>query len=159
MASGQKRELINTRERAVSDDIVRLQDFVAAARFLMEHPGSTGRVGAVGFCFGGGMVNALAVRLPELGAGVPFYGSQPAVEDVPRIQAPLMIQYAGLDERINAGWPAYQAALDDNGKTYTMHMYEGVNHGFHNDTTPRYDEEAAQLAQQRTIAFFNEHLR
>jgi len=135
------------------------EDFVAAAEFLMGHEQSTGRVGAVGFCFGGGMVGTLAVRLPELGAGVPFYGSQPAAEDVPRIQAPLMIQYAGLDQRINAGWPAFEEALQANGKTYTMHMYPDVNHGFHNDTTPRYDEAAATLAQRRTIAFFNEHLR
>ena len=135
------------------------EDFVAAAEFLMAHEESTGRVGAVGFCFGGGMVNTLAVRLPNLGAGVPFYGSQPAAEDVPKIQAPLMINYAGLDERINGGWPAFEAALEANDKTYTMHMYEGVNHGFHNDTTPRYDEAAAKLAQDRTIAFFNEHLR
>jgi carboxymethylenebutenolidase len=135
------------------------EDFVAAAEFLIAHPGSTGRIGAVGFCYGGGVVNALAVRLPGLGAGVPFYGSQPPVEDVSKIQSPLMIQYAGLDERINAGWPAYRDALDANDKTYTMHMYDGVNHGFHNDTTPRYDEEAAALAQQRTIDFFNQHLR
>lgn len=135
------------------------EDFVAAAEFLMGHPESTGRVGAVGFCFGGGVVNTLAVRLPELGAGVPFYGRAPAAEDVPKIQAPLMIQYAGLDERVNAGWPEYEAALDANGKTYTMHMYDDVNHGFHNDTTPRHDEAAAKLAQDRTIAFFNEHLR
>ena len=135
------------------------EDFVAAAEYLMEHPACTGRVGAVGFCFGGGMVNTLAVRLPNLGAGVPFYGSQPPVEDVPRIQAPLMIQYAELDERINAGWPAFEAALQEHGKTYQMHMYPGANHGFHNDTTPRYDEAAATLAQERTIAFFNEHLR
>ena len=136
-----------------------IEDFVAAAEFLMEHPGSTGRVGAVGFCFGGGVVNTLAVRLPNLGAGVPFYGSQPTAEDVTRIQAPLMIQYAGLDDRINDGWPAYEEALRENGKTYSMHMYREVNHGFHNDTTPRYDPEAAMLAQRRTIAFFNEHLR
>ena len=135
------------------------EDFVAAAEFLMSHEQSTGRVGAVGFCFGGGMVGALAVRLPNLAAGVPFYGSQPAAEDVPRIQAPLMIQYAGLDERINAGWPAFEAALQSAGKQYTMHMYPDVNHGFHNDTTPRYDAAAARLAQERTIAFFNEHLR
>jgi carboxymethylenebutenolidase len=135
------------------------EDFVAGAEFLMAHEDCTGRVGAVGFCFGGGMVNTLAVRLPNLGAGVPFYGSQPAAEDVPRIQAPLLIHYAELDERINAGWPAYEEALEANGKTYTMHMYEGVNHGFHNDTTPRYDEAAAKLAEERTIAFFNEHLR
>ncbi len=135
------------------------EDFVAGAEFLMTHPQSTGRVGAVGFCFGGGMVSTLAVRLPNLGAGVPFYGSQPPVEDVPRIQAPLLIHYAGLDERINAGWPAFEAALKAAGKTYTMHMYEGASHGFHNDTTPRYDEAAAALAQQRTIDFFNRHLR
>jgi carboxymethylenebutenolidase len=135
------------------------EDFVAAAEFLMQHEQSTGRVGAVGFCFGGGMVGTLAVRLPNLAAGVPFYGSQPAEEDVHRIEAPLLIQYAGLDERINAGWPAFEAALQASGKAYTMHMYPDVNHGFHNDTTPRYDEAAARLAQQRTIAFFNEHLR
>lgn len=135
------------------------EDFIAGARWLMSHAESTGRVGAVGFCFGGGMVGTLAVRMPELGAGVIFYGSQPDVADVPRIQAPLLINYAGLDERINSGWPRFQQALDEHGKTYTMHMYPDVNHGFHNDTTPRYDEEAATLAQDRTIAFFDEHLR
>ncbi|MDE2772857.1 MAG: dienelactone hydrolase family protein [Gemmatimonadota bacterium] len=133
-------------------------DFLAAAEFLMEHEDSTGRVGAVGFCFGGGMVNTLAVRLPDLGAAVPFYGGQPPADQVSGIEAPLMIHYAGLDERINAGWPAYEAALDAAGKVYTMYMYENTNHGFHNDTTPRYDEAAAQLAQERTIAFFREHL-
>lgn len=136
-----------------------VEDFVAGAEFLMRHNQSTGRVGAVGFCFGGGMVNTLAVRLRDLAAGVPFYGSQPPAEDVPRIQAPLMIQYAGLDERINSGWPAFEEALRANNKAYTMHMYPDVNHGFHNDTTPRYDAAAAMLAQDRTIAFFNEHLR
>jgi carboxymethylenebutenolidase len=135
------------------------EDFLAGARFLMGHPDSTGRVGAVGFCFGGGMVNTLAVRLPDLAAGVPFYGSQPPAADVSNIQAPLLIQYAGLDERINAGWPAFEEALQAHGKQYTMHMYPGVNHGFHNDTTPRYDEAAAMLAQERTISFFNDHLR
>jgi carboxymethylenebutenolidase len=105
------------------------------------------------------MVGTLAVRLPDLAAAVPFYGGQPPVEDVARIQAPLMIHYAGLDERINAGWPAFEAALRAHGKTYVMHMYEGANHGFHNDTTPRYDEAAARLAQDRTMAFFNQHLR
>lgn len=135
------------------------EDFIAGAEFLMKHSESTGRVGAVGFCFGGGMVNTLAVRLPDLGAGVPFYGSQPSAEDVARIKAPLLIQYAGLDERINGGWPAFEEALQAGAKTYTMHMYPDVNHGFHNDTTPRYDEPAATLAQERTIAFFNEHLR
>ncbi len=136
-----------------------VEDFVAAAEFLMSHPDSTGKLGAVGFCFGGSVVNTLAVRLPDLAAGVPFYGGQPAAEDVPRIQAPLLIHYAELDERVNAGWPAYQEALDANDKAYTMHMYEGVDHGFHNDTTPRYDEAAAKLAQDRTIAFFEAHLR
>jgi carboxymethylenebutenolidase len=135
------------------------EDFLAGAHFLRDHAESTGRVGAVGFCFGGSMVNTLAVRMPDLAAGVPFYGGQPAAEDVPAIRAPLMIHYAGLDERVNAGWPAYEEALQANGKEYTMHMYPDVNHGFHNDTTPRYDEAAARLAQERTIAFFNEHLR
>jgi carboxymethylenebutenolidase len=135
------------------------EDFVAGAEFLMSHPESTGRVGTVGFCFGGGMVGTLAVRLPNLGAAVPFYGSQPDPDDVARIEAPLLIHYAGLDERINAGWPAFEEALQASGKTYTMHMYPNANHGFHNDTTPRYDEAAATLAQERTIAFFNEHLR
>ncbi|MCA9739049.1 MAG: dienelactone hydrolase family protein [Gemmatimonadota bacterium] len=148
------REMQRRLERSTMEE-----DFVAGARWLMNHPSSTGRVGAVGFCFGGGMVNTLAVRLPDLGAAVPFYGSAPPSEDVSRIQAPLLIHYAGLDERVNAGWPDYKAALDAAGKTYTMHMYEGANHGFHNDTTPRYDEEAAKLAQTRTIEFFNEHLR
>ena len=135
------------------------EDFLAGARYLRDHPESTGRLGAVGFCFGGSMVGTLAVRMPDLAAAVPFYGGQPAAEDVPAIQAPLMIHYAGLDERVNAGWPAFEEALQANGKEYTMHMYPDVNHGFHNDTTPRYDEAAARLAQERTIAFFNEHLR
>ncbi|MBI4520035.1 MAG: dienelactone hydrolase family protein [Gemmatimonadetes bacterium] len=135
------------------------EDFVAAANYLMNHPNSTGRLGAVGFCFGGGMVNFLATRLPNLAAGVPFYGGQPPAADVPRINAPLLIHYASLDTRINDGWPAYEAALKAAGKKYTMHMYEGTNHGFHNDTTPRFDQAAAKLAEQRTIAFFNEQLR
>jgi carboxymethylenebutenolidase len=134
------------------------EDFVAGANLLMRHADSTGKVGAVGFCFGGGVVNRLAVRLPDLGAGAPFYGSQPGAEDVAQINAPLLIHYAGLDTRINGGWEAYEAALKANGKTYTMHMYEGTNHGFHNDTTPRYDEAAATLAQDRTIEFFRRHL-
>jgi len=136
-----------------------LEDFVAGVGFLQSHAECTGRVGAVGFCYGGGVVNALAVRLPDLGAGVPFYGSQPDAADVPQISAPLLVMNAGLDERINAGWPAYEAALEANGKSYAMHMYEGANHGFHNDTTPRFDEAAATLAWERTIAFFDEHLR
>ncbi len=135
------------------------EDFVAAANFLMSHPDCTGRIGAVGFCYGGGIVNTLAVRLPNLGAGVPFYGSQPDAADVPKINAPLLVQYASNDQRINAGWPAYEEALKANGKNYEMHMYPDTQHGFHNDTTPRYEEAAATLAWERTIAFFNEHLR
>jgi carboxymethylenebutenolidase len=135
-----------------------LEDFVAAVRFLQSHDACTGNVGAVGFCYGGGVVNELAVRVPNLAAGVPFYGRQAAVEDVPKINAPLLIHYAGLDERVNAGWADYEAALKANNKQYTMHMYEGANHGFHNDTTPRYDEAAAKLAWQRTLDFFKEHL-
>jgi len=135
------------------------EDFVAAANFLKAHPECTGRFGAVGFCYGGGVVNQLAVRLPDLLAGVPFYGAQAPAEDVSRIRARLMIQYAGLDQRINDGWPAYEAALKANNVSYTMHMYEGVNHGFHNDTTPRFDQTAATLAWDRTVAFFNEQLR
>jgi carboxymethylenebutenolidase len=136
-----------------------IEDFVAAAEWLREHPESTGRLGAVGFCFGGGAVNALAVRLPNLGAAVPFYGSAPAASDVPRIRAPLLIHLAGLDERVNAGWPASEEALEAGAKTYTVHRYAAVHHGFHNDTTPRYDEAAAKLAERRTLAFFAEHLR
>ncbi len=135
-----------------------LADFVAAVKHLQSHADCTGKVGIVGFCFGGGISNAVAVRVPDLAAAVPFYGSQPPAEDVPQINAPLLLQYAGNDERVNAGWPAYEAALKANGKTYTAHIYPGVNHGFHNDTTPRYDEAAAKLAWQRTLAFFKEHL-
>ncbi len=135
-----------------------LEDFVAAVGFLQSHDACTGNVGAVGFCYGGGVCNSLAVRIPNLAASVPFYGRQPAAEDVPSINAPLLIHYGGLDERVNAGWPDYEAALKANNKQYTMHMYEGANHGFHNDTTPRYDEEAAKLAWQRTLDFYSEHL-
>ncbi|MFW2544574.1 YghX family hydrolase [Primorskyibacter sp. 2E107] len=135
-----------------------MNDFFAAYEFLAAHEDTTGKVGCVGFCYGGGVCNALAVAYPELSASVPFYGRQAAAEDVPRIQAPLLLQYAELDERINEGWPAYEAALKEHGKTFTAHIYEGVNHGFHNDSTPRYDEAAAELAWDRTIAFFREHL-
>jgi len=135
-----------------------MNDFFAAYEFMAAHEDSTGRVGCVGFCYGGGVCNALAVAYPELGASVPFYGRQAAAEDVPRIEAPLLLHYAGLDERINEGWPAYEEALQANNKTYTAHIYEGVNHGFHNDSTPRYDEAAAELAWSRTIDFFNAHL-
>ncbi|MEM9222196.1 MAG: YghX family hydrolase [Pseudomonadota bacterium] len=134
-----------------------MNDFFAAFEFLLGRDDTT-KVGAVGFCYGGGVVNAIAVAYPELSAGVPFYGRQPAPETVAEIEAPLMIQLAELDERINEGWPAFKEALDAAGKDYTMHMYPGVNHGFHNDTTPRYDEEAARLAEDRTVAFFKEHL-
>ncbi|NDW44962.1 YghX family hydrolase [Ruegeria sp. PrR005] len=131
-----------------------MADFFAAFEFLRDHEGSTGKVGAVGFCYGGGVCNALAVAYPDLAASVPFYGRQPAVEDVPAIEAPLMIHYAGLDDRINAGWPAYSEALRAGQKAFTVHFYPNVNHGFHNDTTPRYDAEAAELAWARTMAFF-----
>jgi carboxymethylenebutenolidase len=136
-----------------------LNDFFAGFEFLLNHNGSTGKVGAVGFCYGGGVVNAIAVAYPELAAGVPFYGRQPKPDDVSKIQAPLLLQYAELDERINAGWPAYEEALKANGKNFTAHMYPGVNHGFHNDTTPRFDQETARLAEDRTIAFFKENLK
>lgn len=136
-----------------------LEDFIAAYEYLRHHPECTGKVGVVGFCFGGQISNQMAVRLPDLGAAVPFYGRQPTAEEVPAIQAPLLLQYGGLDERVNAGWPAYEEALKANNKVYTAHIYEGANHGFHNDTTPRYDEQAAKLAWERTIAFFNKHLR
>ena len=134
------------------------EDFIAAFEHLRIHGDSTGKVGVVGFCFGGGVANAMAVRLPNLAAAVPFYGRQAAAEDVPNIQAPLLLHYAGLDERINQGWPAYESALKENNKEYTMHMYPNVNHGFHNDTTPRYDQTAAELAWQRTIEFFQAKL-
>ena len=136
-----------------------LEDFVAAAKHLQSHPECTGRVGCVGFCYGGRVSNMLAVRIPDLAAAVPFYGGQPSAEEVPSIQAPLLIHFAGLDERVNAGWPAYEAALKANGKTYTAHFYDDTQHGFHNDTTPRFDEEAATLAWQRTLDFFAQHLK
>ncbi|MFD1882175.1 YghX family hydrolase [Paracoccus pacificus] len=135
-----------------------MADFFAAYTFLRDHPDSTGKVGCVGFCYGGGVCNALAVAFPDLAASVPFYGRQPETEDVPKIEAPLMLHYAGLDTRINAGWPAYEHALNENGKEYQAFIYEGVNHGFHNDTTPRYDAEAATLAWDRTMGFFDEKL-
>jgi carboxymethylenebutenolidase len=136
------------------------EDFVAAARWLKARSDSTGKLGAVGFCFGGGMVNQLAVRLGgDLNAGVAFYGRQAGVEDVPKISAPLLFNYAGNDERVNAGIAAYEAALKANKKTYASHMYDGKQHGFHNDTTPRYDEAAAKLAWTRTLDWFNKYLR
>ena len=133
-------------------------DFLAAARALLSLPESTGKVGAVGFCYGGGMVNTLATRVPELLAGVPFYGSAPPAQDVPAIRAALLIHYAGEDARINAGWPAYETALKAAGKSYEAYTYPGVQHGFNNDTTPRFDAEAAKLAWGRTVAFFKSKL-
>jgi carboxymethylenebutenolidase len=135
-----------------------LADFLAGFEYLVGHERSTGRVGAVGFCYGGGVCNALAVAYPNMAASVPYYGRQADAADVPAIQAPLQLHYGGLDERVNAGWPAYQAALDANGKPYDVYFYEGANHGFHNDSTPRHDAEAAELAWSRTLAFFGEHL-
>lgn len=136
------------------------EDFVAAARWLKARPDSTGKLGAVGFCFGGGMVNQLAVSLgADLNAGVAFYGRQAGAEDVPKISAPLLLHYAGNDQRINEGIAAYEAALKANKKVYQLYMYEGKQHGFHNDTTPRYDETAAKLAWTRTLEFFNKYLR
>jgi carboxymethylenebutenolidase len=140
------------------DAAKRTEDLLGAYPLLKSRPECNGRVGAVGFCFGGTTVNMFATRLPDLAAGVPFYGGQPAA-DVAKIKAPLMLHYAGLDERIDAGWPAYEAALKANGVRYQMFMYPNTNHGFHNDTTPRYDEAAAKLAWSRTLAFFNENVR
>jgi carboxymethylenebutenolidase len=137
----------------------RTEDLVAAAAFLKSRPECTGKIGAVGFCFGGTTTNILATRMPDLAAAVPFYGGQPSAEDTAKIKAPLLIHYAALDERIDAGWPAFETALKANGVKYQMYMYPGTNHGFHNDTTPRYDEAAAKLAWSRTIDFLNANLR
>jgi len=135
-----------------------LEDFIAAFNYLKSHPDCNGKVGVVGFCFGGGIANSMAVRLPDLAAAAPFYGAQPPADQVPRIKAPLLIHYAELDTRVNEGWPAYEAALKENKKEYTAYIYPNVNHGFHNDTTPRFDKAAAELAWKRTIDFFTEKL-
>jgi len=134
------------------------EDFFAGFRFLRDHPDSTVKVGAVGFCYGGGVCNALAVRFSEMACSVPFYGRQASVEDVPKITAPLLLHYAENDERVNAGWPAYKAALKEHDKVFEAHFYEGASHGFHNDTTPRYDEDAAALAWERTLTWFATYL-
>ncbi|MCT4709656.1 dienelactone hydrolase family protein [Enterobacteriaceae bacterium H11S18] len=135
-----------------------MNDFFAAIEFMMHHADATGKVGITGFCYGGGVANAAAVAWPELAAAVPFYGRQPKVEDVPKIKAPLLLHYAALDTRINEGWPAYEAALKANNKVFEGYVYPGVNHGFHNDSTPRYDKAAAELAWTRTIDWFNKYL-
>ncbi len=135
------------------------EDLVAAAKVLKERPECNGKFGAVGFCYGGGIVHVLSTRMPDLAAAVPFYGNHPAAADAAKVKAPLLIHFAGADERINAGWPPYEAALKSAGVSYTAHQYAGTQHGFNNDTTPRFDAAAAKLAWDRTLAFFNQHLR
>ncbi|MDH4450587.1 MAG: dienelactone hydrolase family protein [Rhodoferax sp.] len=135
------------------------EDFVASAQWLQGHPQGNGKLGVVGFCYGGGVAHTLAVRLPSLSAAVPFYGNHPAAADAAKVRAPLLIHFAGVDERINAGWPAYEAALQAAGVRYTAHQYPGTQHGFHNDTTPRFDAAAATLAWDRTLAFFSQTLK
>jgi len=144
---------------AAVDSRKRTEDLLAAVPFLRSRPECNGTVGAIGFCFGGGIVNQMAVRFPDLAAAVPFYGQQPSAADTAKIKAPLLIHYAGEDTFINPGWPAWEEALKKNGVQYREYTYPGVQHGFHNDTTPRYDEAAAKLAWSRTLAFFNQHLR
>ena len=134
-------------------------DFLAAVDYLKHVPGGNGKVGVVGFCYGGGIANFLATRVPDLGGAVPFYGGQPAAEDVPKIKSPLLLQYAGQDDRVNAGWPAYEEALKAAHVKYQAYVYPGVQHGFNNDTTPRYDAAAAKLAWQRTTEFFTANLK
>jgi carboxymethylenebutenolidase len=143
------RELQSKRDRGEM-----LEDFIAAFEYLKTHPDCNGKVGVVGFCFGGAIANLMAVRIPDLAGAVPFYGGQPDKEQVPQIKAPLLLHYAELDTRVNEGWPAYETALKENNKQYTAYIYPGVNHGFNNDTTPRYDKAAADLAWGRTIDFF-----
>lgn len=136
-----------------------LEDFIAAFEHIQKHADCNGKAGAVGFCFGGWITNMMAVRIPNLSAAVPFYGGQPTAEDVPKIKAPLLLHYAELDTRVNEGWPAYEKALKENKKEYTAYIYPQVNHGFLNDTTPRYDKAAAELAWQRTVEFFKAKLK
>lgn len=136
-----------------------LEDFIAAFEFLKSHQDCNGKVGVVGFCFGGWIANMMAVKVPTLSAAVPFYGGQPSEEETVQIKAPLLIHYAELDQRVNEGWPAYEKALKENKKEYAVHFYPGANHGFHNNTTPRYDETTANLAWKRTVDFFKENLK
>ncbi|PWV55644.1 dienelactone hydrolase family protein [Chitinophaga sp. S165] len=149
----QGRELQSKRDRGEM-----LEDFIAAFEYLKTHPECNGKVGVVGFCFGGAIANLMAVRIPDLEGAVPFYGGQPDKAQVPQIKAPLLLHYAELDTRVNEGWPAYEAALKENNKQYTAYIYPGVNHGFNNNTTPRYDKAAADLAWGRTIEFFKKVL-
>jgi len=141
------------------DPVKRNEDLVAAVPYLKSRPECNGKIGAVGFCFGGGISNLLATRFPDLAAAVPYYGGQPKAEDAAKIKAALVLHYAGLDERLNAGWPAYESALKAAGVQYEMYMYPGTQHGFHNDTTPRYDEAAAKLSWSRTLAHFQKYLK
>ena len=136
-----------------------LEDFIAAYEYLISHKNCNGKVGVVGFCFGGWVANMMAVKIPTLPAAVPFYGGQPSDEDAAKIKTPLLLQYAGLDNRVNAGWPAFEKILKANKIEYQAYIYPEVNHGFHNNTTPRYDKAAANLSWERTIAFFKEHLK
>ncbi len=135
-----------------------LEDFIAAYEYLLSHPNCNGKIGVVGFCFGGWIANMMAVKVPSLAAAVPFYGGQPSNEETSKINAPLLLQYAALDKRVNEGWPAYEAALKEHNKEYNVHFYPRVNHGFHNNTTPRYDRAAADLAWKRSIDFFKDKL-
>jgi len=135
------------------------EDFIAGAEFLLKHPNSTGKLGAVGFCFGGSVVNQIAVRMPQLAAGVPFYGAAPATADVPKIKAAMLLNFAEQDPNVLGRWPEYEKALKENGIKYEAYIYPKTYHGFHNDTTPRYDEAAAKLAWQRTIDHFNKYLK
>ena len=141
------------------DPVKLMNDFFAAIEFMQHYSGTTGKVGITGFCYGGGVSNAAAVAFPELACAVPFYGRQPPLKEVDKIKAPLLLHYAGLDSGINEGWPAYEQALKEHHKVYEAYLYQGVNHGFHNDSTPRYDRAAADLAWQRTLAWFEKYLR
>ena len=145
--------------QAKLDTKIMMEDWYTAAMYLKSNSACTGKIGVVGFCYGGTVTNNLAVRIPDLAAAVPFYGTQPTAEETAKIKASLLIHYAGMDDRVNAGWPAYEAALKANHITYTAYIYDGTNHGFHNDTTPRYDKAAAELSWQRTLDHFNKYLR